>query len=449
MAEADSPGPEARGRGLIAALAAMAPGERARLLKRLPPPAFRGIAEEWSWKRHEGQQEPEGDWRVWLMMAGRGFGKTRAGAEWVWARMRACPGARVALVGANLGEVEKVMVRGASGILAAARTGEEARWAAGERVVRFGCGGAAFAYSAARPESLRGPQHHFAWCDELGKWPAEAGGAAWDNLMLGLRLGAAPRTLVTTTPRAGALLRRIRRIERCVETRGRTTGNPHLPADFVAAVQAAYGGRRIGRQELDGELIEDVEGSLWTRDAIEAARGSPPPLEALARVVVGVDPPTSAGGTCGISVCGQAADGILWVLADASAGGLSPEGWARKVARTVEQWQADRVAAEANQGGDMVASVLRGAAPGLPLRLVHASRGKSVRAEPVAAMFERGAAKFGGAFPALEDELAGMTAAGGYEGPGSSPDRADAMVWAMTELDGPQRAEPRVLGFFG
>ena len=438
----------------------MEPGQRLALLRAMAPPALRALIEEWEWQAFEGQIEPHSDWRVWLLMAGRGYGKTRAGSEWVLARVReaAAAGARppsIALVGGNLGEVERVMVNGPSGLIAAAGTGEEPVWRAGRRVLLFPSGAQAFAYSAERPEALRGPEHDFAWCDELAKWPRTGSGgsrsdAAWDNLMLGLRAGERPRTLVTTTPRAVALLRRVRALGGVAETRGRTRDNVSIAAAALAAMERDYQATRLGRQELDGELIEDVAGALWPWALIERSRvelgtvAGKCPRERLVRVVVGVDPPASAEGTCGLSVCGMGVDGTLYVLADASAGGLSPDGWAQAAARAYECWAADRVVAEANNGGDMVTSVLRGAAPHLPVRLVHATSGKAARAEPVAAAFERGEARFAGRFPQLEQELAGLVAGGGYEGPGTSPDRADAMVWAMTELMAPERPMPRV-----
>jgi len=445
---------------LLLALDAMTPKERLRALKRLPAPAIRGISEEWWWQAHQGQREPAGDWRIWLLMAGRGLGKTTLGAEWTWARARETPDAEIALVGGTIAEVGRVMARA---LIAAARTGETPLWVPSRGVFEFPSGAKAFAYSAERPEALRGPEHHFAWCDELAKW--RHADRAWDNLMFGLRGGEKPRVLVTTTPQPVPLLRRIKGLERLAETDGRSDQNRNLPAGHLAAMKAAYGGTRLGRQELNGELIEDVEGALWTREVMEACRvegatagmgtvtfphGSDYSGEGggksdcpLSRIVVGVDPPVSAAGVCGISVCGLGADGIFYVLADASGGGLSPDGWARKAAQAAERWGADRVVAEANQGGDMVRAVLKAVAPGLPLRLVHASRGKVTRAEPVAALFENGEAKLAGRFAALEDELAGMVT-GGYVGPGASPDRADAMVWAMTELMARRDSGPRI-----
>jgi phage terminase large subunit-like protein len=271
--------------------------------------------------------------------------------------------------------------------------------------------------------------------------------ATWDNLQMTLRAGVRPRTLVTTTPRPIPILKRIERDARTVTTRGRTDDNATLPEAFLDAMAATYGGTRLGRQELNGELIEDVEGALWTRALIEKSRQSGTlPRDGFKRVVVGVDPPASASGdACGIVVCGQMRDGIAYVLADRSAGGLSPEGWAARVAATAEAWGAERVAVENNQGGEMVESVLRAVDPALPVRPVRARYGKSQRAEPVAILFEQGRARFAGAFPELEDELAGMLIGGGYQGLGRSRDRADAMVWATTELaTGRERAEPRI-----
>ncbi|MES2135701.1 MAG: terminase family protein [Pseudomonadota bacterium] len=417
-------------------------------LNGLPDPVKRALLESWRWQAHRGQLEPAGEWTVWLLMAGRGFGKTRAGAEWISARARENCEARIALVGGSRAEVAKVMIEGPSGLIRIARAGEPVKWKPTLGTLTFSSGAMAFVYSAEAPEVLRGPEHHFAWADELGKWPQPVrglsgrGDAAWDNLMMGLRLGVRPRVVVTTTPRATALLRRVIALAGDAVTGGRTSDNVHLPDAFVHWAIDKYAGTRLGRQELDGELIEEVEGALFTREMLEGARilrdaastGSAAPQdERYARIVVGVDPPASAEGTCGIVVCGLGADGLLYVLADASVSG-SPEHWARCVAATAEAWGADRVVAEKNMGGDMVESVLRSAEVMLPVRLVSASRGKVARAEPVAALFEAGRAKLAGRFPELEDELAGLLVGGGYAGPGRSPDRADACVWALSAL---------------
>ncbi len=376
---------------------------------------------------------PEGEgWRVCLMFGGRGFGKTKAGAEWVSQLARDHPGASIALVAANLGEARRVMVEGPSGLLAVARPGEALLWEPSNRRLEFESGAAAFVYSGADGDSLRGAQHHFAWCDELAKWTQAQD--AWNNLMFGLRAGDAPRVLVTTTPRPIAALRAIIGGGDTVLAGGPSAANPHNAMPWLAAMERQHAGTRLGRQELDGELIEDLEGALWEREMIEERRCGAVARDRLVRIVVGVDPPASVEGTCGIVVCGSDEAGMGYVLADLSASGLSPEGWARKAAAAAEAWGADRVVAEANNGGAMVEAVLKGANVALPVRLVHAAEGKVARAAPVGTLFEGGRAWFAGRFPALEDELAGLTWDGRYHGPGASPDRADAMVWAMTEL---------------
>jgi phage terminase large subunit-like protein len=430
-------------RALLARACELPEAELARFLKGLTGPQRRSLAEDWWPKWHLGQVPDHDDWDVWLLRAGRGFGKTRAGAEWVWARARENAGARIALVGGNLDDVVKVMVEGPGGLVAAARSGERAKWVASRRRVDFSTGAVAFAYSAETPDKLRGPEHDYAWCDELAKWAR--GDETWDNLMLGLRRGERPRTIVTTTPRGVALLRRIQGLAGFTETHGRTADNRHLPERVKAERYAAYGGTRLGRQELDAEMFDEVEGALWTRSLIEASRESGTFAREYRRIVVGVDPPAGVDGdACGIVVCGLRRDGVGEVLADATASGLSPEGWARLVGATAEAWGAHRVVAEANIGGKMVESVMRGAGVALAVKLVHAHEGKSARAEPVAALFESGRAKLAGVFPELEDELCNLVLGGDYVGKGS-PDRADAMVYALTELMlGPGRAVPRI-----
>jgi phage terminase large subunit-like protein len=383
-------------------------------------------------------------------MGGRGFGKTRAGAEWVREIAEADPTARIALVAASLGEARRVMVEGDSGLLAIAPPKKRPAFEPSKRMLTWPGGARATLYSAGEPESLRGPQHSHAWCDEIAKWD-QAGGRAtgtWDNLLLGLRLGRAPRAVATTTPRAVPLVKRLLGQPETLVTRGTTIDNAdHLPPGFLRSVRVEFGRSVLARQELDGELIEDIEGALWSRGLLEHCREDAAPVE-LTRVVVGVDPPASAeGDACGIVVAALGADGVARVLADCSVRRPSPERWARAVAEAARAWHADRVVAEANQGGDMVASVLRAAHQSLPLKLVHASRGKAARAEPVAALYEAGRVRHCGTFAGLEDQLCGLMAGGGYEGPGRSPDRADALVWALTELMLGKVKAPRILGF--
>lgn len=408
------------------------------------------IRHDWPLWRREAQSPPRGAWNCWVICAGRGFGKTRTGAEWVRESAILDPDARIALVAASLGEARSVMVEGESGVLAICPPNYRPFYEPSLKRLTWPNGAMAFLYSAAEPESLRGPQHSHAWCDEIGKWPGVSGKAeaAWDNLAMGLRLGLHPKVVATTTPRATALVRRLVGEETrglAHISRGTTYENAaNLPPRFVATIRERYGHTALGRQELDGVLLEEIEGALWTRALLESCRddraGDP-----LQRVVVGVDPPASdRGDECGIVVCGVDAGGIAQVLADCSVAKASPERWARAVAEAARGWKADRVVAEANQGGQMVASVLRAADIALPLKLVHASRGKVTRAEPVAALYEAGRVRHAGMFAQLEDQLCGLVAGGAYEGPGRSPDRADALVWALSELMLGWRQEPRV-----
>jgi len=433
----------------LAILESLPPAERRRKMNAFNDKERDELLTHWQlWARPQ-QLPPPGDWRTWLIMAGRGFGKTRAGAEWVRALAKADPDARIALVGATLPEVRAVMVEGESGLLSVGPEPQRPRFEPSLRRVSWPNGAQAMLYSALEPETLRGPQHSHAWCDEVAKWDNASARAtrAWDNLLLGLRLGERPRALATTTPRAVPLVTRLMAEpeEDIVITRGSTEENrDNLPARFMNDIRRSFGRSLLGRQELDGELIADIEGALWTRALLETCREDTAPPE-LTRVVVAVAPPASASGdACGIVVAGLTAEGSAHVLADASVEKASPERWARAVANAAQVWNADRVVAEANQGGAMVGSVLRAAQLSLPLKLVHASRGKVARAEPVAALYEAGRVHHAGTFPALEDELCGLVAGGAYQGPGRSPDRADALVWALTELMLGKVLEPRV-----
>jgi len=413
----------------------------AREISRALNPAEKSeFAYHWGMQARAEQLPPAGDWRIWLILAGRGFGKTRAGAEWVRATAEACPEARIALVAATLTEARAVMVEGESGIIACSPPERRPVFEASLKRLRFPNGTQALIYSAQEPESLRGPQHSHAWCDEIAKWPLahERATRCWDNLLMGLRLGDDPRIAATTTPRAVPLMQRLVQqdvADTVVITRGSTFDNTgHLPARFLDAMASEFAGSQLARQELDGELLADIEGALWTRSLIERCR-FPGEAVPLARVVVAVDPPASAtGDECGIVVAARGEDGIGRVLADCTISGASPAVWAEAVAAAARIWQADRVIAEANQGGAMVESVLRAADHALPVRLVHASRGKVARAEPVAALYTAGKVHHCGVFARLEDQLCGLLVGGAYAGPGRSPDRADALVWALAEL---------------
>jgi phage terminase large subunit-like protein len=399
-----------------------------------------------SWRlngRHE-QQPPPGDWRTWLIMGGRGSGKTRAGAEWVQVMASgAVTPLRIALVAETLADAREVMVDGVSGLWRIARDRRPTFEISRRRLV-WPNGSVAQLFSSEDPESLRGPQFDLAWCDELGKWkhPQET----WDMLQFGLRLGHEPRQVVTTTPRAIALLKAIVADAGTVATRLSTSGNAgNLASGFIKAMQARYGGTRLGRQELDGELIEDREDALWNRAMLERLRvRNPGPL---GRIVVAVDPPVTErakNSCCGIVVAGLEASGRAAVLADLSVTNASPNGWGEAVVRAVRRFQADRVVAEINQGGDMVSTILRSIDANLPISTVRASRGKFTRAEPVAALYEQGRVVHAGTFPALEDQMCDF----GPEGlsGGNSPDRMDALVWALTSLMLGGLGEPRVRG---
>jgi phage terminase large subunit-like protein len=423
----------------------VAAGDDAILAHKKTVKSFRTLLHDWDFFADKRQLPVGDDWHSWLMLAGRGFGKTRAGAEWVHALVRQHGAVRIAMIGATIDEARAIMVEGTSGVMNIRPAADRPKWEPSRARLRWPNGAEAFLYSGERPDKLRGPEHHFAWCDELAKWawPQET----WDMLQLGLRLGDRPRSLITTTPRPIGLLRRLVTQGGVTTVRGQMEDNPYLPEIFRDRMTQEHGGTRFGRQELGGELIDDLEGALWTRDQIEACRVAQAPT--LKRTVIGVDPPAGIGrDACGIIVVGLGVDDRAYVLADCSLHGATPEGWARAVVIAAEVWRADRVVAESNQGGAMVAATLRAVDAGLPIKLVHASTGKVARAEPVQALYSSGKAHHVGAFPALEDELCGLIIGGGYEGPGRSPDRADALVWAMTELMlGKGRVVPRVRVF--
>ena len=402
---------------------------------------------------HRPQEPPagannRGDWTTWLMLGGRGAGKTRLGAEWVRA-LAAGDGPyaqgrsfNIALVGQTEQDVREVMIEGPAGLLRACPRAERPQWISSRGRLEWNNGAVGYAFSAEEPEQLRGPQFDAAWCDELAKWVYPD--AAFDMLQFGLRLGRFPRQLVTTTPRPIALIKRLVEDPRTALTHASTHANKtYLSPVFFDAVIARYAGTRLGRQEIDGEIVEERADALWTRALIEGARVRAAP--ALMRVVVGVDPPASAragSDGCGIIGAGISEAGVIYVLADASVQGAAPERWAAAAVALYRRLKADAVVAEVNQGGDMVAAVLRQIDRDLPVRCVRATRGKYVRAEPVAHLYSQGRVKHVDPPPAaLEDELCDF----GFDGlsSGASPDRLDALVWAVTALtmrgwDGPR-----------
>ncbi|MEA3013198.1 MAG: hypothetical protein QOD42_1743 [Sphingomonadales bacterium] len=464
---------------LLEFLLGLPPEAREQWVRRLGFADADAVDRDWPTWAHDGQQvppaSPDGcDWSTCVVMGGRGFGKTRAGSEWIVSLIREGTGTRtcpqppsIALVGATLAEARRVMVEGRSGLLEVA--GPWIReWRPSLGTLKFRDGAVATLFSGASPELLRGPEHDYAWCDELAKW--EKAQESWDMLQFGLRLGTRPRALVTTTPRPGPVLRAIMASPGTIVTGGPSDANPHTSAFWRRDMAERYAGTRLARQELDGELLTDTPGALWTVELLETCRAGDSHFHAqggtdgndgvesdcphphhprFTRIIIGVDPP-SGDGTCGIIACARDEEGRAHILADHSVTARSPEGWSRAVAEAAMMWGhlytsvPVRIVAEKNQGGLMVAAVLRTADPDLRVRLVTATCGKSERAEPVAMLFEAGKVTLHGEFPKLEAELLGMIAGGDYEGPGLSPDRADAMVWALTELMLGVQREPRV-----
>ena len=391
--------------------------------------AGRDVAREYfcwpKWARRE-QRQPPGDWTTWLLMGGRGSGKTRAGAEWV--RRLAGKGiSPIALVGETMSEAVEIMVRGESGILAV-HPEEERPTLHGKNRLSWPNGVEAMILTASDPERFRGPQFAAAWCDEIGKWPhAEE---AWDMLQFGLRLGDRPRQLATTTPRATGLIRRLVADRHTQVVRMTTQDNyRYLAPTFFDAVVARYQGTALGRQELDGELIEDRVDALWQRSMFRSADGT-----VDGRVVVAVDPPvtgTARSDACGIVVVGRQGEGAV-VLEDATLKGIKPDIWARRAIAAYRAHEADCIVVEVNQGGDLVLQVLAQVDASVPVRQVRASRGKWLRAEPAAALYARGLVSHVPGLTALEDELCAFGPDGKADG--HSPDRVDALVWALTEL---------------
>lgn len=399
------------------------------------------MAQQTLWCRTEAPCES------WLVIGGRGAGKTRLGAEWVNALANGYSPlvegvvGRIALIGETLADVREVMVEGASGIVSVARFGRP-RYEVSRRRLVWENGAVAQAFSSEDPESLRGPQFAAAWCDELAKWKnAEA---TFDMLQFGLRLAPGPVQLVTTTPRPVPLIKRMLADEAVRKTRLATADNEaNLAPGFLRRLKKRYGSSRLGRQELDGELIEDRDDALWSRDTIEAAIAAP--RGEARRILVAIDPPATSGrasSACGIVVAASLAGGRAVVLEDASVTAASPRHWAMKAVAAYHRHGADCVVAEVNQGGEMVSAVLKAVDAGVPVRQVRASRGKWLRAEPVAALYEQGRVAHAKRFPALEDEMCDF----GPEGlsDGRSPDRLDALVWALGELLLKGSGEPHV-----
>ena len=407
---------------------------RACVIEAMTPLECAQLFHDWNFWARPDQAPPPGDWIIWLILAGRGAGKTRAGAEAVrnWAQTYPI----VNLIGATVADVRDTMVRGESGILACCRRDERPHFFASDLRLEWPNGATSWLFSAEEPDRLRGRQHYKLWCDELAAWRQPD---AFDQALLGLRLGHQPQAIVTTTPRPTKIIKTLVADKDTIVTRGSTFDNKaHLARAFFNRITARYSGRTIGRQELFAEIVEETPGALWTRALIERQRIAPEaaPKE-FAEIVVAVDPPARSGprsDECGIIVAAKAQNGLFYVLADATSLGETPGAWAARVGAAYRGFEANRVVAEINNGGDMVAEVLRQSEPHLPVRSVHATRGKFLRAEPIAAAYERGLVFHAGSFGKLEDQLCALTPDFDRRAAGFSPDRADALVWALADL---------------
>jgi phage terminase large subunit-like protein len=407
------------------------------LAKMLSPEAMKQLQHTWrAWARPE-QLPPPGDWRTWMILAGRGWGKTRTGAEWTDEYANKNPKARIALVGPTAGDIRDVMVEGESGLLNIARPGNRPKYEPTNRRLTWPNGAQATTFSADEPERLRGPQHHVAWCDEVGSWRYPQ---AWDMLQLGLRLGDDNRCVVTTTPKPTRIIRDIVKSNTTVLTTGSTYDNAaNLSDSFMDQIVSRYEGTRLGEQELYARILDDVPGALWSRASIEASRVAS--VSDLQRLVVAVDPAVSNrenSDETGIVVAGIKGDGNtkrVFILADYSVK-TSPDKWGQTVVNLYHEYQCDAVVCEKNQGGDLITALLKTVDRDIPLRLVSATRGKITRAEPVAALYEQrlsdGRAKVVhvGTHRDLEDQMCAYTSVGFS----ASPDRVDALCWAVHYL---------------
>lgn len=434
---------------LLESLLSLPEPQRLTAIQSLSPPEAEALLYDWEgfWAR-PNQLEPPGDWRQWFLCGGRGLGKTRTGAEWIRKQLVELPGCRVAIVARTIADARDTCVEGESGLLScfppAERRRIEDKWNRSQGSGELPNGSSWQCFSSEKPAALRGPQFHIMWADELAAWEKQR--AAWEQVPFIVRLPfpAAPsragRVVITSTPRPVKEIRDLLADPLTVVTRGKTSENWHNLNALTKAKLDKLKGTRLGRQELDAELLDDTPGALWARALIESLRASCPmvryedrPAEVdLVRIVVGVDPAVTSADESdetGIVVVGKASNGHLYVLEDASCRD-KPERWAARAISALEKWKADRIVAEVNNGGDLVESVIHAVDPNAPVKKVHASRGKMTRAEPIATRYERKEAHHCGTFEKLEDQMCTYV-------PGEkSPDRMDALVWAATELSG-------------
>jgi phage terminase large subunit-like protein len=429
----------------FADLHALNPTDRARALATLTAKEGAELLYDWEFWSRPDQKPPPGDWIYWLILAGRGAGKTRAGAEAVREWIKGFP--FVNLVGPTHDDVRDVMVLGESGLMAICPAAERPQFSRNSARLVWPNGAVSQLFSAEEPDRLRGKQHMKLWLDEVAAWNYPD---AFEQALLGLRLGDKPQAVITTTPRPTKLIKRLVDDKDAIVTRGSTFDNsPHLAEAFLKRITARYQGRMIGRQELFAEIVEEAPGALWTRALIERQRLTAGASAAVySQIVIGVDPPAKSGASadeCGIVVVGRTPEGAIHVIADLTSQGETPGQWSARVGVAFRRFKANRVVAEINNGGEMVVEVLRQSDANLPVRTVTATRGKFLRAEPVAAAYERGTVHHLGDFPKLEDQLCSLTPDFDARVSGFSPDRADALVWAIADLIAPERAGPQAL----
>jgi predicted phage terminase large subunit-like protein len=415
---------------LAQSIALLPEADRQGAINSLTKNEAESLLHDWEFWSRPNQLPPSGDWLVWLIMAGRGWGKTRVGAEFVCREVKAGRACHISLVAKTPADARDVMIEGESGILAISPPWFKPVYEPSKRRVTWPNGAVATVFSSAEPDQLRGPQSDLAWGDEIRTWHYAL--ETWDNLMFGLRLGDHPRVVATTTPSPIALIRNLIASPTTVVTRGSSYENKaNLAPSFYTQIITKYENTRLGRQEINAELLEDVPGALWTRANIKY-KAAPD----LVRVVVAIDPAATSGegaDETGIVAAGTGVDGFYYVLADRSAR-ATPDGWARRAIQAYRDFKADRIIGEVNNGGEMVELTLRTVDRSIPYKAVHASRGKQARAEPISALYEQHRVFHAKPFPELEDQCCTWT-----QESGDSPDRLDAMVWALAELSGAAR----------
>ena len=416
----------------MSSLVELPESERAAVIEELGDEHSYGLLWDWEFHARSDQLLPEGDWTYWLTLAGRGWGKTRVGAETVriWAKTNRF----VNLIGATTDDARDIMIEGESGIMSVCPKDERPDYIKHARKLVWPNGCVSLIFTADEPERLRGKQHEKLWGDELGAWRYPE---AWDQAKFGLRLGDRPQAILTTTPRPTKIMRELVKDPHCHVTRGSTYDNKqNLAPTFFSEIITKYEGTRLGRQELMAELLEDTPGALWQRSKIDEFRIPKEDAPVMTRIVVAVDPAISTtenADETGIIVAGICEDKRGYLLADES-GVYTPDEWGKRVASLFHRFDADRIVAEKNQGGDMVGHVIKSSLSNAPVSLVHASRGKVTRAEPVSALYEQGRVSHVGSFNEIEDQMVAFTSDFDRKIQGYSPDRVDALVWAFTEL---------------